>query len=397
MEGSKILLERAEGLGEQVGTRGLNSDQIRRAGRFFHEMILKYRTFFVIVVAPTFLTAFYYFAIAANQYESQADFVVKTAAQTNTGYGSGLAQMFGIGGAMNPSQGDSYSVSDFLNSHDAVTALRKRMDLVAMFRRPEADLLSALRWEAPAAEDLLRYYRQQVDVTYSPETGITTLTVRAFRPSDAERIARTLLQIGEQRVNLLNQRALGNAQRVAEDQLAQAEAAVAATQVRLTLFRQAERDIDPEHTGIAQITMQSSLQQQLALARAELSTMRATIDITSPQYTAQIQRVKALETQVAGQAGRSGSMAQGLSTFEALKVQQDFATKRYEAAASTLQTAREQALKQQLYVVRIVDPSLPEKALHPRRWKIVLSVLCATLLIYGIGTLILAGVREHAS
>ena len=357
----------------------------------------KWGGFLVVVVLPTLLTAFYYFAIAADQYEFEADFVVKTAAQANAGYSSGLAQMFGMAGAMNPSQSESYSIGDYLSSHDAVAALVKRMNLVAMFRRPEADLIAKLWSSEPSAETLLQYYRRQVKVAYSSDTGITTLTVHAFRPTDAHRIAETLLELGEQRVNLLNQRGLENAQRVAEQQLEQAEAAVTATEVKLTQLRQGEHDNDPDRSGAAQITLAATLQQQLVLARAELSTMQATISPKSPQYVAQAQRVQALEAQIEGQAGRSSAMASGLSTYEALKVQQDFASKRYEAAASALQSAREQALKQQLYVVRIVEPNQPEEPLFPRRWLLVFSILCATLLVYGIGSLIVAGVREHAS
>lgn len=357
--------------------------------------------FLLVVALPTILSAVYFFGVAADQYESEAHFVVKTASQSNSGYSSGLAQMFGMGAGLNPSQAESLSVGDYLTSHDAVAALGKRMDLVAIFRRPEADVISRLWYSEPTAEDLVKYYRQQVRVNFSSETGITTLVVRAFRPNDAHALAEALLEFGEERVNLLNQRAVDNALRVAEQQLDQAEVAVTASQSGMTDFRQGEGDIDPERTSTARITVVGELQRQLANAQAQLAAMGATVEQKSPQYLAQTERVRALESQVhsaSGQlAGDVSSMAPTLSAYEALKLRQDFAAKRYEAAASAVQAAREQALKQQLYVVRIVETNLPQKALYPKPVSMVLATLLAALLIYGVGTLLVAGVREHVA
>jgi capsular polysaccharide transport system permease protein len=48
-------------------------------------------------------------------------------------------------------------------------------------------------------------------------------------------------------------------------------------------------------------------------------------------------------------------------------------------------------------VVPVVDANLPVRALYPERTKIVLTAFLSLLLIYGIGWLIAAGVREHAA
>ncbi len=397
MEGSRLFrgpLARPKEDGTQTPAAG---DILNSAWK----AAIKYRWFLCVVILPLVTSAFYLFAIAADQYESEAEFMVKTASQSNGGYNSSFAQMFGLSGALNPSQSDSLSVGDYLTSHDAVAALGHQMDLVAMFRRTEADFLSRLWDDSPTPERILKYYRRQMAVAYNSDTGLTTLTVHAFRPEDAYMIARALLALGEQRVNLLNQRALQNAEQVAGKQLKDAEDAVAITQSSMTRFRDIHRDVDPERSSAAQIGLVSSLQQQLALARAQLATMSGRIDAQSPQYVAQTDRVRALATQFDAQTGRLGggdnSMAPGLSVFEDLKLRQDFAGKRYEAAATALQSAREQAARQQLYVVRVVEPNRPIEALYPQRWLILLGILCASLLIYGIGTLLIAGVREHTA
>jgi capsular polysaccharide transport system permease protein len=355
------------------------------------------RPFLLIVVLPTLLLTAGEYLIAADQYESEAHFVVRSN-QGDTAASSSLGQMLGLGGG--PSPAEARSVGDYLTSHDAVAALQKKFDLAAIFRRPEADVFTRLHFAKPAAETLLKYYRHQVDVSYNNDTGITDLTVRAFRPKDAQVLAETLLELGEARVNTFNQRALEDSISVARQQLAEAEAGVAEAQHSVTGFRQGERDIDPARTSTADITMASTLQGQLAQGRAQLSAMSKAVDADSPQYVALKAQVQALEVQVnAAQshlAGPQTAMAPGLGTYESLQLRQEFAAKRYEAAATALEGARASALKQQIFVVRVVDPNLPQRALYPRRLKAIAIVFLGLLLSYGIGWLILAGVREHA-
>ncbi|MGI9377962.1 MAG: capsule biosynthesis protein, partial [Tsuneonella suprasediminis] len=65
-------------------------------------------------------------------------------------------------------------------------------------------------------------------------------------------------------------------------------------------------------------------------------------------------------------------------------------------AQASFQSAREQLLKQQLFIVPVVEPNLPGKALYPKRLSIIAIVFFGLLFAYAIGWLILAGAREHA-
>uniref|UniRef100_B0T6Z5 Capsule polysaccharide export-like protein n=1 Tax=Caulobacter sp. (strain K31) TaxID=366602 RepID=B0T6Z5_CAUSK len=354
------------------------------------------RPFLLIVILPTLLVAGFQYLIAANQYQSEAHFIVRSA-QPSGGTG-GLGQMLGLTGA--PSPAEAHSIGDYLLSHDAVAAVQWTMDLPAIFRRPEADPITRLDPAHPPPETLLKYYRRQVSVSLNTETGITDLSVRAFRPADARDLAETLLRLGETRVNAFNQRALANGLSVADAQLREAERGVTDAQRNLTGFRQGGRDIDPERTSTAQITLAANLQQQLAQARAQRDSMAGSVAPDSPQYVAIARQIRALEVQAAAAQGRlagsAASIAPGLGAYESLRLRQEFAAKRYEAAAASLEAAREQALKQQLFVIRVVEPNLPSKALYPHRLKTVAIVFFGLLLSYAVGWLILAGVREHA-
>jgi capsular polysaccharide transport system permease protein len=361
------------------------------------------RMFLLIVVLPTVLVALYYGFVASNQYESEADFIVRAAQDTPMPPVSGLGQVLSLAGATTESQTQSLAVTDYLDSHDAVAALRNQVQLVERFRRPEVDVLSRLFNAQPRAETLLKYYRRHVDVEYSTETGITSLRVRTFRPGDSYAIINALLGLGEQRVNALNARLFQDTLAVANRQLEQAEAAVAQSQTTITGFRQENRDIDPTGSGAAQIKLVSELTGSLAAARAQLASMAGAIRPDSPQYIAQAARVRALEGQVAAQSARLASgdghktIATDLGAYEGLRLRQDFAAKRYAAAAASLEQARERAMKQQLFIVRVVEPNVPDKATYPKRLTIIATVFFGLLFAYAIGWLIVAGVREHAS
>lgn len=355
--------------------------------------------FLLLVVLPTLLVAIYQYLIAADQYQSEAHFVVRTA-DSSPMPSSGFSQLLGLSSGVSQSRGDAISVNDYLDSQQAVSLLNRSVNLVERFRRPEADVATRLWFSDPTPEALFKYYRQRIDVNYNQESGITTLKVRSFRPADSYAIINALLQLGEQRVNLLNRRSQGDALTTARRQLAEAEESLLSVQSRMTAFRQQRGDLDPEGSGKAQIGLVATLQGQLTNARAQLSAMRGIIAPNSPQYIATAARVRALEAQVAGQAGKltdgGGAIAARLGNYQELLVRQQFAAKRYEVAAANLEKARDAAMKQQLYIVRVVDPNLPVKSEYPERGKLLLTVFLSLLVAYGIGWLLVAGVREHS-
>lgn len=366
-------------------------------------LIWKQRKWFIlIVVAPTLLLATYLYAMASDQYVSEAHFLVKTQGGHNPAPTTGISAALGFGsGGVGSAASEAQSVSDYLTSHDVVDTLQKKLNLINIFRRPEADLLSRLPFATPTPEYLLRYYRQQVDVYYDMETGITTLSARAFRPADAHRLTRTLLDLGEQRVNEMNIRGFSDAVALSRRQLDEAERALSQVQAQMTSFRQSERDVDPAGSAQAQIGLVSRLTQELSAARSQLATTQSLIGGDNPQVEALRQQVRSLEAQVAAQSGRlaggSTAIAAGLGGYERLRIQQELLAKRYDAASIAYEQARQNAVRQQLYVVRVVEPNMPVKSLYPKRALTILTVFCALLVIYAIGWLIAAGVREHAA
>lgn len=354
----------------------------------------------LFVVLPSLLTGVYFFGYAADQYESEADFVVRNP-QLSGSNATGLSQFLGLAGGMTMAEAESFSIGTFLSSHDAVFALQKKLDLVKLFRRPEADILSRLWWDNPTAEILQRYYDQQVTVSFKQDTGITKISAHAFRPEDARVIVNTLLDLGEKRINEYNERAINETLRVAQSEVSRAEERVVAAQRNLTDHRMRNGDIDPQKTSSSQLGLVAKLQEQLAQLKVKLSGMLTYLRSDNAQVAAVTAQIKGIENQIAIESakltGQTGAMAPILAEYEQLRLQVDFAQSRYASALSALETARIQAFKQQLFVTRIVEPNLPERALFPRSTLNTLTVFFGLLLSYGIGWLVIAGMREHTA
>jgi capsular polysaccharide transport system permease protein len=366
----------------------------------WRKLVYSYRWFIALVLLPTALIAAYYYLVASDQYESNATFVVRRAGAKAGGAG-GVGQILGFSVGSTESQSEARIIENYLLSPDAVSRLRKEDALVERFRRDDVDLLSRIHYATPTPEDLLEYYRKHVTVELETEKGISTLSVKAFRPDDAQKIALKLLSMGEERVNALNERTTRDELKVTETELARAEQDMANLQRQITNFRRVNGDIDPSGSGKAQIGLVSELTVKLSTARAQLNSVAGLISRDSPQYRTLETQVRALEAQVAAQneriagAGRADSIANDLGIYEDLLVRQEFASKRYLAAAAAHEQAKAEARKQQLYLIRVVEPNLPVKSLYPERGRIVATLFFSLAIAYAIGWLMLAGVKEH--
>lgn len=361
--------------------------------------IRRHRWFLLVVVLPTALTALYLFGVASDQYQSETHIVVRTAEQSRPQAG-GLSQILASAGGAANSTPEAMSVADYLTSHDVVDTLRRNFGLVQRYQRPQIDAFSRLV-DGPTDEKLLRFYRAHTKVELDSATGITSIRVRAFTARDAYDIARALLALGDQRINSLNRQAYEDQVTRQERQLRDAEDELRRTQQAISVFRERQRDIDPTGTGEAQTTLIATLTGQLAALRAQMASVGQAISRSSPQYVALSRQVRALESQIASQqsrlAGSGSTIASQVANYNELQLRQQFASKRYEAVASALDRAREQAVAKQLYLVRVVNPNMPGKAEYPQRGRILATVFFGLLIGYAIGWLILAGMREHAA
>ncbi|MBX9575719.1 MAG: chain-length determining protein [Caulobacteraceae bacterium] len=352
--------------------------------------------FLLIVVLPTLVATVYFLLIASPRYVSEARFIVRAGTRPPpTSVGMALQ-----GAGLAPAQTDAFAVHDWMRSRDAVVELRQGARLEAVLGAAGADPIS--RWPRPGegrtVEGLHRAYRRFVTVGYDSTTGISVLRVEAYRPEDARKLAESLLQGGERLVNRLNERAAADAVTEATRAVDEAEARLALASSRLTGFRNRQRFIDPQGAAEAGGQVIVALTTQLATLRADRAQLAAEAP-QSPQLPSLDGRIRALERQIAAErariAGAADSLAPQVSAYEDLVLERQFADRQLAEATTALIEARQEARRQSLYLERVAGPLAADEATRPRRWRSILIVLFSTLLIWGVGRLVVLGLREH--
>lgn len=350
----------------------------------------------LLVVLPTVLATIYYGLIASDVYISESRFVVRAPDKPST---SGLGILLKSAGFSNAGD-EVYAARDFVKSRDALALLNSKGEVKTAYTRPGVSLFDRFNPFGfdGSFEALYRYYTRRVEVQEDTSTSISTLTVRAYTPDDAQRMNRQLLELSEAVVNRLNTRGRADLIDYARREAIEAEQAARTASGRLAAYRNRSGVIDPERQAAVQLQMVSKLQDELIGSRTLLRQLQQ-VAPQNPQIPMLRTRISELEQQIqraSGQvAGDSRSLSANAAQYQRLQIDREIADKRLAAAMASLQEATNEARRKQAYVERIVQPNRPDAALEPYRLRGILSVLVVGLLIYGVVSMLLAGLREH--
>ena len=296
---------------------------------------------------------------------------------------------------------ESRAMIAYLDSPAALAALQREIDLVSLWRVPEADELAKLWWDKPQIEWLLWYFRRRVLVELDSETNVLKLHVQAFRPQDAQRLAQQILTVSEGLVNMLNDRTIADTLRVAQEDLSNAERRVAAAREAVIAFREREAAFDPQAAAGGAVATIASLTSALTQARTELAERRVFMRPDNPQLQLIQNRISTLEAQVATERQRvtrgDEALTQQVASYERLELERQLADRQIASAMASLEAARTDAMRQHVFITRISDPYLPEYAMYPRGVFNTFTVLVSLSVLFGIGWLLVVSAREHAS
>lgn len=352
--------------------------------------------FGVVVGLPLFVATIYLGLIAADQFTSEARFIVRTSAQAGVGNLASLMQ----GQKLSRATDETYAVSDYLTSRDAMRALLQYHHLRDIFSRPQADFLNRFpnAFSRDNDEELYRHFQYFISVNTESESGISTLRVRAFTPGDARDIATALLQNGESLVNRLNSRAYADALRFATQLVEEQKAKVLEIEDQLTKFRNEQRVIDPNKESAAALENVGKMMSDLMALEAGLNEQIA-VAADSPSIPPLLEKIHSYGDEIAKQraqiAGDNASLAGKLAAFDNLILDRELAAKGLEAAVVHLIGARQDAEHQQLYLQTIVEPDLADESLYPKRVLTLLAVLGLSLCVYWIAKAFIESVLEH--
>jgi capsular polysaccharide transport system permease protein len=359
---------------------------------------LGWLSFVIVVVLPALITAAYYFVVAADQYVAEFRFALRSAEPERHDPALFLQESI----APSPMGLDSYVVVQYLASRAIIDDLSATVDLRKMFSRSEADW--PVRLDLPVSiEELVRYWKRQVDAFFDATNGTIVVRARAFTPQDALSLAEGILASSERLVNELSARARRDALRDAEEEVGRAEKRLKSALIRLRDFRDKEGIIDPRKTADATVALAGRVRGELVRADTELSTLKHYMRDDAPSIKMLEARVQSLEAQRRAvesevtdtEKTRSEALSRVMGSYEQLESERTFAENTYQHALQALDRSRINADRQQVYLATFVRPTLPEEPLYPRRLQSVAVATGVAFAVWMIGGFILQSIRDH--
>jgi capsular polysaccharide transport system permease protein len=380
----KVGLPHVGGLGGLVA-------KLPRGGRLLKLLAL------LIAALPSLFGITYFGFVASDRYVSETTFVVRSSNRNSMGGLSAFLRLIGV----STSRDDTYAVHDFVTSRDAISELERSIDLKAIFARQGSDWLSRYPnlFYGDSQDEFRAYLRKRFVVSYNPNTGISRLQVHAFTPEDSQRISQLLIEISEQLINRINGRIHADAVRFAVGEVQMLETRLKQTQLAITDFRNRELQIDPTRSSILVVELIARLSDELSRVTAQINEVSASAP-SSPQLAGLERRATALRAQIGIERARvtdaSDGLAQKIARYEELNLERELSGRALAAAIASLDEARAEARRQQLYLERISGPTLPEKAMMPERGTEIISIIGVNLLGLLVLWLLMTGATEHA-
>lgn len=337
----------------------------------------------------------YFGLIATDMYVSEARFSLRSAER-----GSGAEWLSLFGQATGSTGADAYVVQDYIQSYALLADLDKELNLKDHYQNQDADFISRLK-QSPTREEFVDYFAKQVTINYDQVAGIIRVKVRAFSPEFAQMVCQGILDRSEDLVNRMRERSIKDSLALTRDEVARAEQRLAAVRQKMREFREVNNLLDPHAQAGSVQGLVAEFEGTVAKARAELAEARSYMQDDSARIVALKARIAAMESQIVAEkkrlTGKDQTTMNSLAAeYEQLKIEHEFAQKQLLSSMTSLEAARISAERQSRYLVAFIKPTTPEEATWPRRWYSLAVSFAGLVLLYGLGSLIFAAVREHA-
>jgi capsular polysaccharide transport system permease protein len=362
---------------------------------------LGWLSFLLVVAVPTMVTAGYLSLIASSEYVAEARIVVRAASDDSlrrltTDFLS-IATMFS---GSKSSQQDTHIVVGYIRGRGVVDDLGGKQEVERVYSRPDVDWLSALG-KSSSFEDVWKYWKKKVTAVLDVPSGIVTISVRAFSREDARDLASRLVALSERLVNEISERARADTLKYAEAELLKARRDVEDRRQTLSSFRNQQEILDPTIIAssiaetLAELTKEKlRSESQIAVLRTAMGEDTQTLKMLRARISSIEEQIRRFEARLASTSNNGSVLANQIAGYERLQLELKFAEKLNEIAESAFKKAQLEAQKQQLYLIPVVRPTMPEDALYPRPVLDSLLVFVWLTILWGVGALTIAGIRD---
>lgn len=353
--------------------------------------------FVLCVLIPSVLAIVYFSFMASDIYTSESSFIIRSPERQSSS--SGLSLILRSAG-FSRAQDDSYAVDTFISSRDALNQLQSTLAVKEKYSASNIDYFNRFgtSLSGNSFESFYKYYQEKVKVKTDTSTAITKLTVKAYSAESAYKINEKLLRLSETLINNINNNARRDLITFAETEMAKAEEQATRATQALTNYRNRNRVFNPEGQSTQVLAQITKLQDQLVQSKLQLAQIQSVAPDNSQIQPLQIQ-IKVLEKEIQNQksnvVGDRQSFTSQSGNFQRLQLEKELADKQLIAAMTSLEQARNDAVRKQLYLERVAQPSLPDAALEPKRLKGIIATILLGLMVWGILSMLVAGAREH--
>lgn len=363
-----------------------------------HKLLLA--SFFLCVLAPLMLAAFYLYTIAEDQYASHLGFSVRTEE-----VGSAIELLGGITELSGSSSSDTDILYEFIQSQQMVRLINERLNLSTIYTK-ESDPIFGLGDDA-RIEALVEYWNRMVKVFYDSASGLIEVRILSFDPENSRAIAIALFEESSRMINGLSAIARADAMGYADEELLRSVEKLKQVRQAQTAFRNRTQIVDPAVDIQGRMVLLNSLQAQWAEASIELQELLVqNISREDSRIVTASRRIDAINMLIEQERNKVGNSTQTvngteeaysdlLAEYEVLQVDLEFAEKSYLSSQAARDVAFAEAQRKSRYLAMHVEPTLAETPQYPRRITLLGLLAVLTFISWSILTLIYYSLRDR--
>ncbi|MGY2050747.1 capsule biosynthesis protein [Methylobacterium sp. JK268] len=355
--------------------------------------------FAVLFVLPIVVAIAVFGFYLSDRYEAEVRFAIRPAVGASEassgkseGGGGGGTDVAGALRALTAQ--DIVFAAEYITSRPMVEAVERQLPLRQMFSRDGIDLFSRFDPGEPI-EKLVRYWRERVHIA-TEGTGIVKVVIDVFDPQEAVAIGRAILAESERRINDLTQKARNDALVESDRALDDAQKRLADLQVTMRDLRNRNGLLDAEKTAGVNAKMIASVREQrialavrLALLERDLKGDTRSLQDLRAQIAQLDATIAGLEHEATSQDPSQGpGMAEALTRYEQLEVDRKNALSFYGRMIAAREQARMIADRQVEFFTVVVEPTLPQSAVLPRRLQWIAVTVAGAAAAFGLSILL---------
>ncbi len=354
--------------------------------------------FLIFGLMPSVFVAWYYYKIASPMYVSEMRMALKqpdSIGGTNDILSTLMKSPTSVGQ-------DTQMLIAYVASDEMLRDMDGRLALRAHYSDRKWDLYSRLPEDATMVR-FLEYWRWAVKAKVEADTGLLHFTVKAFTPEKAQAIMLSLMYYCEEMVKRLNEQSRTDSMARSLAEFSRAEQRVGTALSNLEAFRREHNLMDLPSTVSMHLTIIGELEGEITKISAELTAKapfyaddHADVQIMKARLTALREQLASEKERLASAESKQMDLSSISAEYERLMTEVEFSRKQYTVAMTSVEAARVQADTQKLYLVPVSWPQPPDESLYPRRVLYACAFLGVNLLAYGLLSLVVAAIRDHA-